>query len=309
MKISVIVPVYNVERFLSRCIDSVLLAASRLASHDALSSTEVICVDDGSTDSSPSILAQYADRVKVVTKQNGGLGSARNAGLAEVTGEAVVFVDSDDFLPPDALVTFVEVAKSSGAALVVSRQFGRGDERSLPGDFDTRRQKAGWRMRSRGWIVGEKVQYSACNKLYGRELLVGRRFPAGKFEDFSWTTGIFCDVESFAVVDEPLYVYCQNAGATSIVRSSYTDEKNADSMAAIRRVLDYGCGRPCADFAACQAADGLSSTIGQVYKAGDRQIAQTFVDRYARLLRDYPELKSRLSLKARWRMWRLLRMR
>ncbi len=91
--ISVIVPVYNVEKYLSKCLDSII--------NQTYQNLEIICVDDGSTDSSPMILEEYAkkdSRIKIITRQNGGLSAARNTGVKNATGEFVSFVDSDDWI-------------------------------------------------------------------------------------------------------------------------------------------------------------------------------------------------------------------
>lgn len=93
--ISVIIPVYNMEQYLARCLDSVL--------NNTYHNLEVVCVDDGSKDSSPEILRAYAERdgrVIVITKENGGVSSARNAGLDRMTGEYLTFVDPDDCVHP-----------------------------------------------------------------------------------------------------------------------------------------------------------------------------------------------------------------
>lgn len=95
-KVSIIVPVYNAEKYLQECVDSILT--------QTLSDLELILVDDGSTDSSPALCDQYAAqdaRVKVIHKSNGRAASARNAGLRAATGEYVAFVDSDDWISPD----------------------------------------------------------------------------------------------------------------------------------------------------------------------------------------------------------------
>ena len=95
-QVSVIIPVYNIERHLAQCLDSV--------AGQSLGDIEVICVDDGSTDGSPAILARYAARsarFRVVTQANAGPGEARNAGLALAGGEYVIFLDSDDWFEPD----------------------------------------------------------------------------------------------------------------------------------------------------------------------------------------------------------------
>lgn len=97
VKVSVIVPVYNVEKYLSACLNSCV--------NQTLNDTEFICVNDGSTDSSLDILGKFASvdhRIKIINKPNGGLSSARNAGLREACGEFIMFLDSDDFLAPTA---------------------------------------------------------------------------------------------------------------------------------------------------------------------------------------------------------------
>ena len=95
-KISVIVPVYNVEKYLKECLDSII--------NQTFKDIEIICVNNGSTDSSCEILNEYAkndNRIKIINSENIGVGNARNLGLQAVTGEYISFVDSDDFLNTD----------------------------------------------------------------------------------------------------------------------------------------------------------------------------------------------------------------
>ena len=92
-KISVIVPIYNVEKYLAKCLDTILA--------QTFSDIEIICVNDGSTDNSRKILSEYAkkdSRIKIVDKKNGGLSSARNAGMKVAQGEFISFIDSDDWI-------------------------------------------------------------------------------------------------------------------------------------------------------------------------------------------------------------------
>ena len=103
--ISVIVPVYNVEKYLARCLDSIL--------GQTYENLEVICVNDGSPDNSFAILHEYAAkdaRIKIVEKQNGGLSSARNAGMVCATGDFIAFVDSDDTIAPNCYETCIKHA-------------------------------------------------------------------------------------------------------------------------------------------------------------------------------------------------------
>ncbi|MGF0069697.1 glycosyltransferase family 2 protein [Candidatus Spyradosoma sp. SGI.093] len=95
--VSVIVPVYNAEKYLRECLDSVI--------DQSLREIEIICVDDGSTDASPAVLAEYAardSRVRVITQENAGVGPARNAGIRAARGEFVAFIDPDDLLPDES---------------------------------------------------------------------------------------------------------------------------------------------------------------------------------------------------------------
>lgn len=302
MKVSIIIPVYNVERYLARCLDSVIVASKKLLIRDAKYSVEIICVNDGSTDGSAKILSRYANKLKIVEKPNGGLGSARNAGLDVATGDYVMFVDSDDFITPDAIIKFVVAAESSASPVVVSTSFAKDElkcaDRLPIGD---------WKLRPAEWIAGKKVQYSAWNKLYKAELFKTRRYPATIYEDFPVTTGIFCDIDYFAAIDEPLYVYCTNDGASSLVRSPLTERKVADSLTVILMVLEHV---KCASkrklaFARHQAADGLSSTIGQVYKAKNVELAKYFVTELDKFFERYPKMRSAISLKAKFRLWRM----
>lgn len=106
VKVSVIIPVYNVEDYLKECIDSVI--------NNSLKDIEIICVNDGSTDSSGEILAEYEksdSRVSVINKTNGGLSSARNAGITQAKGEYILFLDSDDYIEPRAIEYLYAEAK------------------------------------------------------------------------------------------------------------------------------------------------------------------------------------------------------
>lgn len=114
-KVSVIVPVYNLEKYISRCLDSIL--------EQSFSDLECICVNDGSTDSSALILDGYLKkdfRIKVIHKENGGLPSARKAGIEQARGEFIIHVDGDDFLEPDALQELLDEQSLHDADLVFS---------------------------------------------------------------------------------------------------------------------------------------------------------------------------------------------
>ena len=114
--ISVIIPVYNVEEYLCRCVDSVLDQTYR--------NTEILLVDDGSPDNCPAICDEYARqdaRVRVLHQENKGLSGARNAGIDVAKGQWLAFVDSDDYLAPDFLERLLEACERTGSDLSVCR--------------------------------------------------------------------------------------------------------------------------------------------------------------------------------------------
>lgn len=115
MRVSVVVPVYNVAPYLRQCLDSLV--------GQTLREIEIICVDDGSTDGSGAILDEYAEkdpRVKAIHQPNAGAGAARNAGLARATGEYLFFCDPDDWCAPDLLAQMADCARSVSADVVLA---------------------------------------------------------------------------------------------------------------------------------------------------------------------------------------------
>jgi glycosyltransferase involved in cell wall biosynthesis len=113
-KVTIIVPVYNVELYLKECLDSLIC--------QSLSDIEIICVDDGSTDNSPTILSEYSsadNRISIVTKENGGLSSARNAGVNVAKGEYIYFLDSDDRISRETIEYSYNIAKMNELDLLL----------------------------------------------------------------------------------------------------------------------------------------------------------------------------------------------
>ena len=119
VKLSIIIPVYNVEKYLTKCLDSVLV--------DNAFTGQVICVNDGSTDGSGKILEQYAAKypnVETIAQPNAGLSAARNAGIKAAKGEYVVFLDSDDYWEPNVLDGLLaQIDRSSGLIRALAKVF------------------------------------------------------------------------------------------------------------------------------------------------------------------------------------------
>ena len=114
VKISIIIPVFNVENHIGECLDSII--------NQSFKDIEIICVNDGSTDNSLEILKKYANmdsRVKIITQKNNGVGSARNTGLDHANGDYIYFIDGDDYLQPDALSEIYEISKDKNLDLLI----------------------------------------------------------------------------------------------------------------------------------------------------------------------------------------------
>lgn len=218
--LSVIVPVYNVEEYLGRCVDSILAQTYKYL--------EVILVDDGAKDSSGVICDSYAgkdSRIHVIHKENGGLSSARNAGLDVCRGEYIAFVDSDDWIEPDAYENMLRTALELDVKLVCG---GRYDVSSRTGE-----KKLGLCPPKTERITAEELvgriftwnqcDSSACDKLYHRSLLENWRFPVGKVcEDVPVMYRIILGTDWVATYGKPIYNYFHRHG--SITTSSVSDK-------------------------------------------------------------------------------------
>ena len=203
--ISIIVPVYNVEQYLDRCMESIL--------QQTYHRLEVILVDDGATDSSPAKCDAYAkkdNRVKVIHKQNGGLSDARNAGLAAATGDYIGYVDSDDWIEPDMYERMHQACVAHDAQLAVCRYFCEYRDQTVAGG-DGSVVPLSRDALLKTYIGGhdEYVIYnSVWSKLFQRDLVRGVLFPKGRnSEDIMYTTRAFCRVERAVYLDQCFYHY------------------------------------------------------------------------------------------------------
>ena len=134
-KVSVIIPVYNVEKYLGECLDSVL--------RQTLEDIEIICVDDGSTDGSAKMLAEYAakdPRIRIITQANAGLSAARNVGMDAATGKYIYFLDSDDYIKDDAMEKCFSICERDGLDQLVFNSECLFEDESM--DIELLRKKA-----------------------------------------------------------------------------------------------------------------------------------------------------------------------
>lgn len=222
-KISIIVPVYNVEHELSRCVDSIL--------NQSYTNIEVILVDDGSTDRCPSICDAFVmkdRRVRVIHKPNGGLSSARNAGLREASGEWILYVDSDDYILNDSCERLIAVGAKYDCDIVSAdaiREFNGGREYMVHGSLAD-----GKCYPSRDFIIKTvkpcEWYAPAWLNLYKRSLLIENNlfFVEGLLrEDMEMQPRVFLAAKTVAYCAYPFYRYVDRA--SSIMNASKVDER------------------------------------------------------------------------------------
>ncbi|VNA10766.1 glycosyl transferase family protein [Streptococcus pneumoniae] len=182
MKVSVIIPVYNVEKYLRRCLDSVV--------NQIYKDIEVILVNDGSPDNSKEICEEYVAKysnIQLINQKNAGLGAARNTGLQYITGNAVTFVDSDDWLELDAIEYYVASMKKSDADIVVTQMIRKKEYFSNEGTNGTtiKEEVLNQEQFAKKYfkIDGNNIEYYACAKLYKREIAREVKYPVGLFAE------------------------------------------------------------------------------------------------------------------------------
>ncbi len=211
IKVSVIIPVYNAQKHLRQCLDSVC--------GQTLREIEILCVDDGSTDDSPAILADYAardPRLRVIRQENSGAAAARNAGLAQAAGDYLVFWDADDFFDRTALEKMARQCGEDGAEICVcgGSTFLDDTGEEIPSGVYL---KSSLLPRKRPFNIQDMPEHildfttgTVWNKMFSRAFVEehGLRFPDTKAcEDANYVAKALCLAERITVVREPLICY------------------------------------------------------------------------------------------------------
>ena len=218
-KISVIVPCYKVEKFLSACLDSIL--------NQTLKEIEIICVNDASPDKTAEILKKYSEsdsRIRVINhEKNRGLSAARNTGISLACGDYIAFVDSDDFLDLSMLEKLYKKAEKTGAEIVIGNVFLYYDGTGKTEIF--RNKRFFTFLSGRIFTLTEYPALVSCiaawDRIYKRELIKDNNltFPEGLvYEDQPFSIMAMAYAKSITVVNEALYYYRKNSG-TSITDS------------------------------------------------------------------------------------------
>jgi glycosyltransferase involved in cell wall biosynthesis len=221
MKLSIIVPVYNVLPYIRQCVDSLL--------NQTIGDFEIILIDDGSTDGTAKVLEEYAENYpeKVILKRvdNGGQGRARNVAIEMAKGDFLGFIDSDDWIAPDMYEKLYNRAVEANADIAVCdwlEKFQDGREIVLSSCVQEH------------WL---SAAGSACNKIFRRSIIGEVRFPAGLwYEDFYFSAMLMLKAKGIEYVREPLYFYRQSENSTMRNNNS---AKNLDMLTVLDMLEKY----------------------------------------------------------------------
>ena len=232
MKLSIIIPIYNTEKYLRSCLDSVICPEMK--------DYEIIAVNDGSTDSSPAILAEYAARypglVHPVTTANGGLGHARNTGLALAKGEYVQFLDSDDTLAPNAVAEILALLGQDFDICLYDVVSVDEAGKQLSYERGCAREGTFCLSEYPGLLL---EMPNACSKIWRRQLFTetGIHFPDRMwFEDLATIPRLYLHAGTILYMPRAWYLYLQRSGSITNTRNP---QRNLEIIKAMDMVLDY----------------------------------------------------------------------
>ena len=228
-KLSIIVPVYGVEKYIDKCLNSLV--------KQSLKEIEIIVVNDGTKDNSQKIIdkyvKEYPDKIKSYIKENGGQGSARNYGLKKATGEYIGYVDSDDFVEKDMYKKLYNKAKKNNYDIVVCGNY------NVSEDYQNKNIDAfinNYNTDLENIFFGKMAVW---NKIYKRDILIKNKLEFKEkvwYEDLAFTLKAIMNSNTFAFIDEPLYDYLIREGSTM---NNSNVQRNLEILDAFDDILSY----------------------------------------------------------------------
>jgi glycosyltransferase involved in cell wall biosynthesis len=228
-KLSIIVPVYGVEKYIDKCLNSLV--------KQSLKEIEIIVVNDGTKDNSQKIVDKYVkkypDKIKSYIKENGGQGSARNYGLKKATGEYIGYVDSDDFVEKDMYKKLYNKAKENNYDIVVCGNY------NVSEDYQNKNIDAfinNYNTDLENIFFGKMAVW---NKIYKRDILIKNKLEFKEkvwYEDLAFTLKAIMNSNTFAFIDEPLYDYLIREGSTM---NNSNVQRNLEILDAFNDILSY----------------------------------------------------------------------
>ena len=234
--ISVVIPVYNVEKYVGKCLSSLVEQTFR--------DFEVIAVNDGSTDDSLEILRHFEqkyDFIHVLSQKNAGMSQARNAGMELARGEYLSFVDSDDYVAPTFLAELYEACAACDADIACCYYYYHFIENDFLFEYPFRCKGVYNRTQAMNKLLRDvQIQSLVWNKLYRRSLFsdYGITFPSMCFEDMATANRVFTHARRVVVLDRPLYYYNQRSMSTLATMNANKINDFIRAIALVRRSLE-----------------------------------------------------------------------
>ena len=226
-KVSIIIPIYNTGEYVARCLDSI--------TNQTLKEIEIICVNDGSTDSSSAIIAEYAERdsrIKILSQSNQGLGAARNTGLNAATGEYISFIDSDDTVDNNFHQSLYQTATTDSAEIVYAPFVyitgnDRQTENITPGRYSSLKDK--FAILNNGAVT---------NKLFKADLVKDILFPTKLiYEDNVFLINAVCKAKCVTTINNVHYHYILKENSLTISKS-LDKKRSEDSLEILKQLIE-----------------------------------------------------------------------
>lgn len=226
-KVSLIIPVYNTEKYLKKCIDSVI--------NQTYKNIEIIVINDGSKGKCSAIMSSFKDkRINYYKRTNHGIGATRNFGLDKVSGDYIVFLDSDDYLIPNSIEKMVNKCINNKLDIVVTNYIDYLEDKQeenlcqLISFKDTS-------LNNKKELIN-KLNLGPSNKMFSKNLFINNRFPENiKYEDFALMLKLFDQAKLIGKIDEPLFIFNKrNNGETLTV-----DKKVFDIFVSLDEIINY----------------------------------------------------------------------
>lgn len=278
MLISVIVPVYNVEKYLKKCLDSII--------NQSYKNIEIILVDDGSNDTSGKICDEYEkkdERIKVIHKKNGGLSDARNVGIEESKGEYICFIDSDDYIEPNMIEDLYKACIDYNVKIASCdkiRELENGKK-----VFEKKYESSRMITKKEAYSNMLLFDPAVCDKMFERSLFDEVKFPKGKlYEDILTTNKLIEQCDNLYHIAKPYYHYIQRNN--SIVHQKFSIKK-LDYIRNAKKLYEYIVNEYPELQEQCDAYYSLvlATTLCDMYK--DRKKLKNEYEKYLNELRKY----------------------
>lgn len=288
--VSIIIPVYNVEKYVGKCIESAINQHTNFM-------YEVIIVDDGSTDRSGKICDSYKekfDNIKIIHKENEGLGYARNTGIDIASGDYIMFLDSDDWYLPNTVERAFTICETYNCDIGCF-QYIRTRDREY--EYDVASKKIGIEIYNKNRVIYEYItslNRCACTKIYKRNIFNEERFSDTPLHEDSWSMHLFLDrCDRVAVTDEVLYIqYVRNESLTTTSFSS----KNLLQLEVGERLIQF-CKAKYPEYveeARCSAIFGAYGLVCKILDEGKSDFINNRLS-YFQIIARIKELKTSIS--------------